>query len=397
MKGNSGLPSPRFLARSASILLFLLVCGSALTVPAAAETITPARENPFAASRLIAGSDKVREGETIAFTLLVNAAVLEAPRRITVTFFIPDPTMLAAAPASMRFSDDYRRDLTWEGEIAPGQELTFPITLVTMPDSAGNRLLLADAAIFWRPPDREWEAQSHWLQSETEIHAKLTPILFVLPNGMEIGKVELVLLGYLVGGPLLILLIPWLILRRQQQHRSAGPPPATGERLLEKYLLFAMTFAFVFTLGILHLLCAVALEDMRRFVAYEKTSCTLLDKRIILEESTSSSRGGGPRGVSTTTDYNKPLVAVRYPAGGRETIAAGPPRPTAMLSPLAKYALRELAQYNRGNTYPCWYDPKQPETFVLARGISWGWYLLGAGPMFLLYFLGRTLWRRMTA
>jgi hypothetical protein len=347
-----------------------------------------AAEVSFAGSELIASADKVREGETIAYTLAVRASGSEIPQQITVVFRPPDPVMLVSSSPPMVFSEEYQRELTWEGEISPGQEIVFTITLVTMPDSASSGILPANAGISWRPKDREWETASHWLSTETKIRAKLTPTLYVLPNGIGLGKVELIVLGYLLGGSLFTFLIPMLILRREKRLRATQPESAKQESLIENYLLFVMAFVFVFTLGIAHFMISVAAEDIRRFVAYEKVSCTLLDKRIVRQGSSSfSSRGSGPSGLRRATVFNKPLVAVRYLVGGREIIAAGSPRPTALLSPLDKYARRELARYERGTTYPCWYDPQQPETFVLARGISWGWYLSGAGSLLLLYFL----------
>lgn len=348
---------------------------------------TKKAEISFAGSELIASTDTVREGETITYTLTVRHDGSETPQQILVTFRPPGPVMLASSSPPMVFSEEYQRELTWEGEISPGQELNFTITLVTMPDSASSGLLMANAGISWRPKDREWEVAGHWLQRETKIASKHTPILYVLPNGIGIGKVELIVLSYLVLVPLLTLLIPTIILWREKRLRSDREP--------DKIVLFAMSFFFVCSLGVLHLMSSITLKDIRRFVVYEKTSCTLLDKRIVLEEGSSWSRGGGPSSLSTTTEYNKPLVAVRYLAGGREIIAAGSPRPTAMLSPLAKYALRELAQYERGKSYPCWYDPQGATTFVLARGLSLGWYLPGAGFMLILYFFGRSLLRRL--
>jgi hypothetical protein len=161
------------------------------------------------------------------------------------------------------------------------------------------------------------------------------------------------------------------------------------------FVLYLTSLMFVCLVGVAHLMGTIALEDIRRFTAYEKTSCILLDKRIVLEKGRSSTRGAGPAGSTHSSTLNKPLTAVRYQAEGRDIISVGPPRPSSMLSPLDKYALRELARYERGQSYPCWYDPKNPETFVLKRGVSLGWYLLGAGPMILLYFLGRYFFRRL--
>lgn len=348
-------------------------------------------ETPFASSQLIASTDKMREGETITYTLTVRYAGPETPQQIAVTFPVPDPAMLVSAFPPMAFNDEYRRELTWEGQVKPDQDLVFTITLVTVPDSASSRSLFANAGIFWRPQGREWEAESHWLQSETEIHSRLAPILFVLPGGYGIGKAELVLLGYLVLGALLVLLVPTLIMRREKQRRTAQAEETKAAEKVKKTFLQALAFAFVCLVGMAHLMGSVVLEDIRRHVSYQKNTCTVLDKRIVLEEGSSSSS----KGTRSTTDYNKPLVAVRYQAGGREITTVGMPKPSAPLSAADKFALRQLARYERGKSYPCWYDPQEPTTFVLARGISWGWYLLGAIPMLILYFLGRFFLRSL--
>lgn len=380
--------------------LFVLVCFLMVSPPSiplqafAATDVKQTSEGPrdergaFAGSQLIPATDEVVEGETITYTLNVRYNGTEPLRSITVVYRLPEPVMLVSSSPPIEFDEEHQRQLTWKEEIGPGQQLRFTIAVITVPESASRGVMIASAGILWRPLESEWEVESHWLQSETKIRSRPRRILYTLPNGIGIGNVELVLTAYLVLGPVLILLIPTMILRREKrrasQHKGERPRTKMG-----RLFLFPMSFAFVFALGIAHLMGSIALDDIRRFVAYEKTSCILLDKRIILEEGRSTSRAPGPGRLTHTTVYNEPLVAVSYPVRGRQIVAAGMPRPTSLLSPLDKYALRELAQYERGRAYPCWYDPMHPETFVLARGISWGWYLLGIGPMILLFFLGR--------
>jgi hypothetical protein len=382
------------------ILLTALQICLLVIFPAASRQNQPAarpssEEASFAGSRLIPAKDMVREGETIVYALIVRYDGAEIRKEITVQFHIPDPSLLVSSSPPMVLGEEDNRELTWRGEISPSQEMKFIITLMAMPHTSSSRLMLASAGISWRRKGMEWQVDSHWLQSETEIHSKLTPILYVLPNGMAIGKAEIVLLGYLVLTPMLTILISTIIMRREKRHPAIQLESKKAENRIQKLFLYAMSFAFVCSLGVLHLICFIAVEDFRRFVAYEEVTCILLDKRIVLDERSSFSRGAGPGRLNSTTVYHEPMVAVRYFVGSREIISAGAPRPTTMLSPVDKYALRELAQYERGHSYPCWYDPQRPEIFVLARGISLGWYLLATGPMILLYFLGRHLLRRM--
>lgn len=391
------LPDLRF-ARIFSLVFVVLLTGLSpgfpLSAPSAAELEQPEVESSgkasaFASSRLIADTDKVREGETIAYTLTVRYDGIETTKPITVVFRLPDPAMLVFSSPPMVLGEEYHRELTWKGEISQGQSIEFIITLVTIPDSASSGLLIASAGIIWRPQGMEWQTDSHWLQNETEISSKPGRILYVLPNGIGAGKVEIVLLGYLLLGPLVIFLIPAMILQREKRLRATEQEGAQADEKIKKPFLLLMSFAFVCTIGIAHLMVSIALEDVRRFVAYEKASCILLDKRIVLQK-------GQSGGQSRKTTHSKPLVAVRYLADGREIIAVGPPRPTSMLSTMGIFALRELAQYERSQVCPCWYDPKVPETFVMGRGISLGWYLLGTGPMILLFFLGRHFLRRLS-
>ncbi|MFZ7112748.1 MAG: hypothetical protein ACOWYE_13785 [Desulfatiglandales bacterium] len=85
------------------------------------------------------------------------------------------------------------------------------------------------------------------------------------------------------------------------------------------------------------LVCFMALEDFRRFFVYEEVTCTVLDKRVVLDERRSLGRPPGQGRLSSTTVYNEPMVAVRYFVENCEIITAGSSRPTMMLSPFDKY------------------------------------------------------------
>jgi hypothetical protein len=187
----SGLPVILLIGLQIGLLVIALTASSQ-SQPAARPSN---EEGAFVGSQLITDKDMVREGEIIGYTLIVRYDRAEIRKQITVQFRIPEPTMLVSSSPPMVLDEEFIRELTWQGEISSSQELKFVITLLAMPDSAISRSLLASAGISWRRKGKEWLEDSHWLQKETEIHSKLTPILYVLPNGMAIGKVDIVLAG----------------------------------------------------------------------------------------------------------------------------------------------------------------------------------------------------------
>jgi hypothetical protein len=127
-------------------------------------------------------------------------------------------------------------------------------------------------------------------------------------------------------------------------------------------------------------------EDARRFVSYERTTCTLLDKKL--------GHSMGSTGRMKSSIFG-PLVSVRYSARGKEIVSAGSPAVSGLTSKKLSSAEKRLARYELGKSYPCWFDPEDPWVFVLTRSPSWGWYLLSIVPLGFSFFCGRYLMRRL--
>jgi len=89
-----------------------------------------------------------------------------------------------------------------------------------------------------------------------------------------------------------------------------------------------------------------------------------------------------------------PLLSVRYIARAKEIVSAGPPG-VSELSKKLESAEKRLARYELGKPYPCWFDPEDPQVFILTRSPSWGWYLLGIFPVGLFFFFGCYLMRKL--
>lgn len=103
------------------------------------------------------------------------------------------------------------------------------------------------------------------------------------------------------------------------------------------------------------------------WIAFNETSCEILDRRVGLKSDTTTSRRSTSLRGSTTGSTTKttvegiPLVAVRFTADGRERIRVGfgtgmEWRPTSDIN---------LVQL--GETVPCWHDPEDQSRFTVAR------------------------------
>jgi hypothetical protein len=245
--------------------------------------------------------------------------------------------------------------------IDPGEERRFRVRLVTIPKSFGT-WVFSRASIDWGNGNKGFVV-------ETEIGPELRPSRFILPGGIGIEWTEVIILSYL-----LFVLFFWIIGRRKI--RSPG----------EDIITYVMSGMFLATLAVVLFLSGIVIEDVRMFVSYEKTTCTILDKN------TKVSSSGSIRTVGRTPPkgYLEPLAAVRFIAGGKEILAAGS---LAKSSPFLsdRSALRRLAQYDLGKSYPCWFDPEHPRTFVLKRSLSWIYYLIGIVPLFVFLISSRYL------
>lgn len=351
-------------------------------------------ENFFSRSEIICSSNAVIEGGTIVYKVIVRYDGPENSMKVNLVFDLSGPVMFVSSSPNMALLEKERK-LNWEGEIFTKKDLFFTIELVTLPGSSSNGILLGSATIYWKGDSAGpyWQGGGQWLGSETKIMSKQRPAIFITSKGMEIGKVEIIALSYVTAAIVLTFVIPLLIIRREKRRGHIQPGNLEGKGFYT-VLLYIMSFCLVVLLGIAHFMLYTVQQDFRRLVAYRQTNCMFLDKIITTHRASSASTTG--RTQNTSSDFNRPLVAVSFTdADENHIVASGPPNPASMNSPIEKYALKELSQFKRGEVYPCWYDPQEPKNFVLIRGLSWGWYIIGAGPLLVLYFLARHILRRI--
>ena len=323
-------------------------------------------EADFSQSVMLGPAQKVHEGDTIDYEIILRNTGSKRPEYIELRNPVDSTSALLASAPELSYNPE-DRVLRWRGIIDPGEERRFTVRLVTIPKSTGT-WVFTRASIDWGSGNKGLGNEG--LAVQTEIRPELRPSRFILPGGIGIEWTEVIILSYLIFA------LCFLIIGR----RIIQPIPT------EEIITYVMSGMFLVTLAALLFLSGIVIEDIRMFVSYEKTTCTILDKN------TKVSSSGSIRAVGRTTPkgYLEPLVAVRFIAGGKEIFAAGSlAKSSSVLSD--KSVLRKLAQYDLGKSYPCWFDPEHPRTFVLKRSLSLTWYLIGIVPLFVFLISSRYL------
>ncbi|MGP0068927.1 MAG: DUF3592 domain-containing protein [Isosphaeraceae bacterium] len=115
---------------------------------------------------------------------------------------------------------------------------------------------------------------------------------------------------------------------------------------------------------------------------YLPTSCVALDKRLGSQMFPDTGVVNG-QAVKGQKESYRPEIKIGYEIDGRkfETWAYDAVR---MYSPDRAAQQAIVDSFQVGATYPCWYDPDQPEHAILVRGHAWGVYVLLILPVGLL-------------
>jgi len=172
-----------------------------------------------------------------------------------------------------------------------------------------------------------------------QLHERLAPVLppAATASGAWIGAL-------LIAGAVVVL---WLLLRgRQGEHAVRAIVAGLG------------------AVGCAGVALALLWSMIEPFVQFEEARCTVLDRRLLLQTSRSSTSGrgafaGGSGGRTST--YAVPIVAVRVDAGAQPVIATG------FTTGMAARSVAELRRFPVGANVPCWVDAGNPSTFTLVR------------------------------
>lgn len=157
--------------------------------------------------------------------------------------------------------------------------------------------------------------------------------------------------------------------------------------------LFFGFFLFIGCAGLVLLLAMVVVPEWRANHAFVETTCTVLKTRV------------AHRNDDDT--YHRPEIHIRYRVDGQqyETWAYDA---TGVFSRNYEEKRAIIEQFVPGQTYPCWYDLRNPYRVILVKGYSWWLWLLillpvafigigGAGLILTLLNWGKSLEHRAVA
>jgi hypothetical protein len=316
----------------------------------------------FSRSEMLGQVEKIREGDTMDYEIILRNTGSRRPAYVQLANPLSsNAVMLVWASPELAYNAD-SRILHWQGNVDPGKERRFTVRLITLPGSYCN-LVINHADIAWNGGDKH-------LQIETKVvlpaEVSREQFLFIA-GGIGFTWLEIMIVGYLLFIPLFLIAVPRLIRGREKQRFEASPTVSRHDKDPGRTTFKAMSIALLLSLAFMPFLMSTVIDDIRRFVSYEKTTCTILDKK--------AGWLPGSRG-------SYPIVAVRYDAGGKEIISAGPLAKGG--STRGTSSEKRIAPYEVGKSYPCWFDPDDLRKFVLKReDIDWRSYLLFLLPLIL--------------
>lgn len=347
-------------------------------------------EADFSQSVMLGPDHKIREGDTIDYEIILRNTGSKRPDYIELSNPVDSPsTMLASAPELSYNLEN--RELHWRGTVDPGEERRFTLRLVTIPKSTGT-WVSNHASIVWGTwvsnHGSFWDIKRKDIQRDPlEVRSKQrTAKLLFTVGRMGLGWLEVVILGYLLLVPLFLIAIPRLIRWRERQRFERSPDVSWHDDDPRRIMVYGMSIAFLACLAVMLFFASIVVKDIRKFTSYEKTTCAIVDKKIRW------STGNTGR---TKSKIFEPLVSVRYDVRGKMIVSAGSLAKGAFLSSRERSAEKRLARYELGRSYPCWFDPDDPQEFVLKRGLSWSWYLLCLGPLIFFLISSRYLLKKL--
>lgn len=192
------------------------------------------------------------------------------------------------------------------------------------------------------------------------------------PNAVRVGPVMMTRAGMVVTAVLALFLVGIPIVLLWSRAQVEAPLMQAAARPSMGAAVGAWT-AVVIAIGFLMFFVAIAFEDWRAYADYRETRCTVFGSEIdSFERRQSRSSNGGPSYA--------PVFAVRYPVDGVEVYSSGYTTGSALNFNSRDGAGSVFERFAIGTDHPCWYDPQEPKTVVLARGPG-GAYIFALLPI----------------
>lgn len=127
--------------------------------------------------------------------------------------------------------------------------------------------------------------------------------------------------------------------------------------------LFFAVFLLVGFASLSIILSQLTVPEWRVNHEYREASCRLLAKQAQASPADAS--------------RSRPGFQIQYEVGKQSYSRWAPYEVTGAYSSDRKQVEDVLRQFHIGQSYPCWYDPRDPETVVLSRGYTWfAWLML---------------------
>ena len=281
-------------------------------------TLTDVDGADFSQSVMLGPDHKIREGDTIDYEIILRNTGSKRPDYVELWNRVKEPSAMLASAPELSY-DVEKRELYWRGTVDPGEERRFALRLVTIPKSAGT-FISNYASIVWGTwvtnHGSFWDIKRMDIQCdplELRSKEKNARVLFTVA-GIELGWLEVLILGYFAFAPLFLIVVPRLIRWRERQRFESSPDVSWSDSDPYHIMVYAMSIAFLACLAVMLFFSYLVFEDIRKFSSYEKTTCIIVDKKLNWSSGTSG---------KTKSRIYDPLVSVRYEAKGNEIVSAG--------------------------------------------------------------------------
>jgi hypothetical protein len=321
------------------VLLALLVGGVARAQPdfsASRGEVTPA--SPVA-------------GDVVRYTItMTNGDIAANYARVRST--LPNAYFIAAEGDCAKAGGAREiGELVWhEGPFAANATRRCSVSVLTRREAAGSLASLVTEVTV--PP-------SYYHRVETSAELQTEPD----PGALRVGPVAMTRAGLAVLALLALFAagIPFVVLHARKREASIRPSVSAWA-------------AVMIAVGFLVYFAVLGYGDWRVYADYRETRCTVFGSALQTFEG--RTRPARPRPPASY----KPVFAVRYAVDGTETFSAGYASPSAINFNSAAGTEAVFARFAPGTTHPCWYDPRDPRTVLLARGPG-GAYLFALIPL----------------
>lgn len=315
-----------------------------LFVPAAAFA-----KPDFSQSTIAIDPAAPKEGDLVTYRVHLRNTGDEPAPFTEVVFELPLEAMFVDVSELDAKVDLVDKVLTATVDLPPGGDRQFAVRMIVPRDTGGNTLS-PNLKVRYLHAGVEFRAGE-----PLTIDTRVAQTGFVL-GGVRFNRPSLVLIGVL-------LLYPLLRLLTGSRKDSKGP-----------------VSIIVIAVGFLSIFAALAYDDWRTVSAFRQSTCRILDSRMRIETSPSSTSVAGRR--TSNTNYEA-LLALRYEDNGREVIGTGYSTGSRVGIGRGASTLREYEQFKIGAQVPCWFDPDDPTRIMVLPGFG-GAYFFAILPILLL-------------